>query len=122
VVGFLFSSNALRALKANPAIPADRLKKLAALQDCRRIVLITAPLTPASFRAANPDAALTLAPAPVAHAGWSQTRRSIRAALNTQKLPSDTILLIGDAPPEQDWATAGQLAGYLPAARYFTAP
>ena len=40
VVAFLFSSNALRLLKANGGLPADRTDKLAALQHCGRLVAV----------------------------------------------------------------------------------
>ena len=121
VVGFLFSTNALRALKNNPGIPADRLAKLATLQDCHRIALVTPPLTAAQLLRANPGAAISCAAAPPAHASWSAAGLSIRAALHPQKIPSDTMLLIGDTTLEAEWSTAGRLAGYLSAARYFAA-
>ncbi len=45
VVAFLFSSNALRVLPPQTALPADRERKLASLVDCARIGLAQAPLT-----------------------------------------------------------------------------
>ncbi|MEE9427210.1 MAG: hypothetical protein V3V25_03585 [Paracoccaceae bacterium] len=119
VIGFLFSSNALRAFKHHPKLPPDRSVKLAALKDCKRIALVVSPLTPDAFLAANPSTLLGAVRAPEAHAGWSATRNAIHASLAPDKLPADGILLIGDTTLEREWSTAGRLAGYLPADRYF---
>ena len=115
VVAFLFSSNALRVLAARPALPQDRAAKLAVLA-CGRIALAQAPLTPDALLSAAPllDAAH---PAPAALAGFAEARAALRAALG--RLPSDTVLLVGDMALERDWCAAGRLAGYLPADRYF---
>jgi len=119
VIGFLFSSNALRAFRNSPELPAERIQKLATLQNCKRIALITAPLDPAAFAAANPTVAITPAPAPDADANWPDTRAAITACLSPDDLPRDGVLLIGDTTLEREWSVAGRLAGYLPAERYF---
>ena len=115
VVAFLFSSNALRVSLVRPAMPGDRMEKLAEVQ-CGRLALAVPPLTPGLVEAANPvlDGAW---PAPYALAGFGEMRERVRAALG--KVPGDQVILVGDLGLERDWCAAGRLAGYLPAERYF---
>lgn len=115
VVAFLFSSNALRVSVLRPALPFDRVAKLAEVR-CGRLALTVSPLTPWMLEAANPvlDGAH---PAPYALATFGEMRERLRAALG--KVPSDQVLLVGDLALERDWCAAGRLAGYLPAERYF---
>jgi len=122
VIGFLFSSNALRAFLKQPQVPETRAAKLAALQNCQHIALISRPLSPAAFRAANPDTTLGILPAPPPFANWPDTRQIIQAALADTRLPADGVVLIGDTTTERSWSEAARLAGYLPAERYFSAP
>lgn len=120
VVGFLFSSNALRVLKARADLPVDRAEKLSAIEGALRLGLAQAPLTPEALR----DAARMLEdvqPAPRALASWREQRESLRAALAPSRLSGDQVLLIGDLTLERDWCAAAGLAGYLPAERYFAA-
>ena len=70
------------------------------------------------------DMALAAAPglnaacaAPWALSSDREVRDSLRAALG--KLPSDTVLLIGDTDLERGWMTSGRLAGYVAADRFF---
>lgn len=116
VVAVLFSSN---ALNATPVVPADRMGKLAGVQ-ATRIGLATAPLSaPALLRggAGHLDAAY---PAPMAFAPWRAARDGLRTAL--ARIPGDRAILIGAYMPEEEWVAAGNLAGYVPAERYFGAP
>ena len=123
VIGFLFSSNALRAFRTNKKIPTDRVEKLVTLSGCQRIALVTAPLTTAGFAKANPDALFDLtAPSPGFSDTWSASRQHVLTALSQRKLPADAVLLIGDTTLEREWSEAGRLAGYLPAERYFPNP
>ena len=112
VVAFLFSSNALRA---RPALPDDRVAKLKTLVDCGRIALVTPPVTTEALLHATKviDAAH---PAPPWLASFGDAGRAIRAALT---VPGDRVILIGDHALEAEWCTAGRLAAYLPAARFF---
>lgn len=121
VIGFLFSSNALRAFKNAPELPPDRLKKLTAIVECSRIALVSKPLTPEALMAANKGAEFTAQSAPEFSEIWRDSRRIILSALNTDRLPADGVLLIGDTTLEREWSLAGRLAGYLPADRYFQA-
>lgn len=116
LVAFLFSSNALRVLRAGDALPADRAAKLGAISGASRLGLAVRPVMPATLQTAAPvlDAAY---PAP-AHLGrFPDIRDALRQALG--KLPPDAVLLVGDHGLEADWCAAGPLAGFLPADRYF---
>ena len=45
-------------------------------------------------------------------------RQSLREALG--KFPSGGVVLVGAPEVEREWVTAGKLAAYLPASRYFS--
>lgn len=115
VVAFLFSSNALRVSLVRPAMPVDRVEKLAVVQ-CGRLALAVAPLSPGMVAAANPVLD-EVHPAPCALAGFGEMRERVREALG--RVPADQVILVGDLGLERDWCAAGRLAGYLPAERYF---
>ena len=117
VVAFLFSSNALRLLGANPALPADRAEKLGALIDCGRLAVVSAPLTPEVALQATQGALQAAFVAPGALASFSQAAAMMRVAM--AGLPGDRVLLVGDMALEKGWCAAGRLAGYVPADRYF---
>lgn len=122
VVAFLFSSNALRLLKNNGTLPADRVEKLTALQRTGLLVAVNAPLTPDDMIAvaAKSDIALdTVIRAPDMTHTWGQTRSIILTALDPGKLPADTVVAIGDTALEREWCAAGRLAGYISAQTYF---
>ncbi len=118
LVAFLFSSNALRVLRAGQALPADRAGKLADIRSARLIGLAVPPLQAQALAEVAPLLAQTHS-APPLLGSFTQARSQLRAALG--KTPSDTVLLIGDHGLEADWCAAGRLAGYLPADRYFGA-
>jgi len=123
VVAFLFSSNALRLLKANGGLPAERSEKLAALQRCGRLVAVQSPLTPQDMQRAAVKADLpldTIITAPGLHHTWGETRAILLTALAPQNLPSDRVVAIGDTALERDWCAAGRLAGYLTAETFFS--
>lgn len=118
VIGFLFSSNALRAFNNSPEIPETRRIKLNEIKRCQRIALVSAPLTMQAVAHAN-DLSLELTQAPTLMSGWGETAHLIDAARGPAKLPADGVLLVGDTSLEQEWAAAGRLAGYLCADRFF---
>ena len=115
IVAVLFSSNALELRKGQLQIAqeaADKLRRVMA----SRIGLATAPLRAEALLAAAPlDAAY---PAPTAFAAFSAQRDSIRAALGA--LSSDQAILIGAYGAETEWCAAARLAGYVPAATFFS--
>ncbi|MEE9388806.1 MAG: hypothetical protein V3U96_09350 [Paracoccaceae bacterium] len=122
VIGFLFSSNALRAYKSSPVLPGERLEKLNSIENCARIALVSKPLTPAEMAAANASSPMVWMTAPGHHDIWRDSRQNILSVLGAENLPADGVLLIGDTALEREWSLAGRLAGYLPAERYFRHP
>lgn len=121
IVAFLFSTNALRLFRAEQAMDAERSAKLATITACHRRALTIAPLTAAQVLRANPDLLDAAASAPPVHAPWSQAAAAMDAA-RPHRVPADAVLLVGDTAFERDWSTAGRLAGYLDASRFFTPP
>ncbi len=124
VVAFLFSSNALRLLKKNGRLPADRVAKLSALQRTGRLVAVNAPLTPDDMTSVATKDGIELNAvirAPDMTHTWGQTRSLILTALDPAKLPADTVVAIGDTALEREWCAAGRLAGYVSAQSYFGA-
>jgi hypothetical protein len=117
VLAFLFSSNALRVMGLQAALPPDRAERLRALVACGRQALATAPLAPQALLAATGGLIDAAAPAPHHLAGFGPARHAIRRALGP--IPGDRVLLVGEGALEQDWCAAGGLAGWVPADRYF---
>ncbi len=117
VIGFLFSTNALRLLRATDALPLDRRERLATLAACDRVALVQPPLDPARVLAAAPlDAAQA---APWSTDSWSAMRARLRAVLAARGRPSDGYVLVGETALERDWYEAGRLAGFLSGDSYF---
>ncbi len=114
IVGFLFSSNALRLIRVADVLPADRAARLARVERAAQVALM-APHLPLAAPAPLDHAARGPAP----QATWRDQRLAARAAIAPLGLSADTVLLIGDAPWEAGWCTAAGLAGYLPEWRYF---
>lgn len=114
VVAFLFSSNALRA---RPELPEARAARLAAIKACGRLALTLPPLTPEALVQASGGLIDAAHPAPRPFGSFAEARVAIRAARGGFK--ADGVVLVGDAPFEQEWCAAGKLAFYLPAARLF---
>ncbi|MEM9436677.1 MAG: hypothetical protein AAGA15_06515 [Pseudomonadota bacterium] len=116
VIGFLFSSNALRLVRAE--LPAETARKVEAIQDARKLALVHSPLDPTAVAEANP--ALTrAAAAPLFTESWPAMRDKVRSVIRAENLPSDGVLVIGSTSLEREWAVAAKSAGYLPAERYF---
>lgn len=116
VIGFLFSSNALRMKTVTLDEPHARA--LDQIKDAGKVAMIHRPLVADDVAARNItlDAAYS---APAFNQSWTMMRDQVRGALLDQKLPRDGVLVIGDTTLEREWADAGKTAGYLPADRYF---
>jgi hypothetical protein len=122
IMAILFSTNALRLIRAEQSLGPEWTAKLAAIKNTQRRALTIAPLTPASLEGIIQSAENVLdsaAAAPHVHASWAQAARDMDAA-RPHNMPADALLLVGDTAMEQEWSTAGRLAGYLTAARFFT--
>ena len=119
IMGLLFSSNALRVVRADtPAIPVPRGEILGAVEGARRLALVHRPVDAEAIRLANPmlDATGT---APRFADTWSEMRDHLGTFITGQRLSGDQVLIIGDTAMERDWSTAARAAGYLEADRYF---
>lgn len=120
VIAFLFSTNALRLLPPQPALPADRVAKLAALA-AGRGALARAPLTPSLVLDLAPGLIDRAHAAPRPFAPWAESRRTLLAALAEGRWPADRVVMIGDTADERDWSQAARLGYYLNAERFFAA-
>ena len=122
ILGLLFSSNALRIIADGARLPDDRAARLGAVQGAQRLTLVHRPHDPATVVAAN--AAIDAAErAPTLLQSWSETACEIGGFIRDRRLPSDGVLVIGDAPLETEWAACARAAGYLRAEQFFaTAP
>lgn len=117
VIGFLFSSNALR-VDAALRIPAPEAARLVALAGAASRLGLGQGSVAARLLPANPGLLDAASPAPAPFAAFGQVARDLRAALG--RLPGDGVVLIGsDAPWEAEWLAAGKLAAMIPAQRYF---
>ncbi|MEM1233230.1 MAG: hypothetical protein AAGH70_03810 [Pseudomonadota bacterium] len=115
VIGFLFSSNALRL--TTTTLPEDTARKVGAITDARKIAVLHRPLDPHAVGQANPG--LAVAEAPLFTDSWSETRRKIADAIAKERLPADGVLVVGATSLEREWCAAARAAGYLSADRYF---
>ena len=115
IAALLFSSNALSLLRPHDALPAQTATRLAALDADRHATL--APRIPA--QALEPVPFTSTRPAPEFTAKWAALRAEMQNWLRGQSLPADRVLMVGDTAFEREHATAGHLAAYLPAGRYF---
>ncbi|MEM8538136.1 MAG: hypothetical protein AAGF56_09770 [Pseudomonadota bacterium] len=116
LIGFLFSSNALRVLGNGQAIPQDRAVKLAQV-DAHRIGLAQHPVLPATL---NTQGLIdSVHAAPVFSGTWTDMRDHMAAIIRTEGRPADRFVLVGDTAFEREWAEAARTAGYLAADRYF---
>lgn len=124
IVAFLFSSNALRLQRSAADLPKDRAVRLRDIERCGRLIAAAKPLTPETLaddfdalHAIRIDGAL---PAPLFTSSWSATRKQLRSALATHKLPASGVMLIGETAIEREWSAAASLAGYQIGQNYFT--
>lgn len=120
ILALMFSSNALRIIGQGAKMPDAESHALEAVRAAQKLSLVHAPNTPDGVLMANPvlDA---VAVAPKFNESWSAMRDRVSSLIQSQKLPGNTVLVIGDAPMESDWSTAARAAGYLSASQYFQA-
>jgi hypothetical protein len=119
VIGFLFSSNALRVLRVGEALPPDRMVRLMAVGGADRTALVQPPLLPVVVARDWPVEAAVAAPS--AALSWPAMRDRVRDILRLRGLPADAVLVIGETALEREWAEAGKMAGFLTGERYFGA-
>lgn len=121
IMGLLFSSNALRVVRADqPEMPVARGDVLAAVSGAKRLALVHAPVDAGAVQFANEDIdAAGLAPKFTQ--SWGEMRDHLGGFITGQKLARDQVLIIGDTAMERDWTAASHAAGYIDARRYFGA-
>jgi hypothetical protein len=123
IVALLFSSNALRVLRADHDMREQDAAQLRALVRCDRMLAVSAPLKPQVVKARlaeqNIDFSNAIS-APTIAFSLRQTRDTLRTALSPSKVPGDKVLVIGDTMLEADWANIARLGAYLPAETYFS--
>lgn len=120
IMGLLFSSNALRVVRAgDPEAPLAQREVLSAIEGAKRLALVHRPLNAARFQLANPflDA---VGQAPTFTQSWGEMREHLGRFITDSQLVRDQVLVIGDTGLEREWSAAAQAAGYLDASRYFT--
>ncbi|MFC7704304.1 hypothetical protein ACFQXB_08870 [Plastorhodobacter daqingensis] len=123
VIAFLFSSNALRLLPPEPALPADRAARLEALINCGRIGLAQGRLDGPRMIRLSAGLLEAAGPAPAPFGPWAEARQRVLDVLTAgpgAPLSPGEVVLVGDTTPEREWCAAARLAGYLPAERFFT--
>ena len=116
VIGFLFSSNALRLVQTR--LSDETAQRVAEVQAASKLALVHAPLSPKAVATANPVLDIVAA-APRFTDPWPTMRDKVRGVIGAQHLPADGVLVIGATSLEREWADAGRTAGYLSAERYF---
>lgn len=117
LIGFLFSSNALRVFRDGQAVPSDRTAVVDALMDCKRIGLVHAPV---QLGAVVPPMERAFA-APSFAGSWGDMRDHLKAVVRDVGVPADRLVLIGDTMAERDWSVAMQAAGFVNGDNYFEA-
>ncbi|OIQ29849.1 MAG: hypothetical protein BM562_10680 [Alphaproteobacteria bacterium MedPE-SWcel] len=117
VLGLLFSSNALQ-LFGRPEMPEREAETLAKVAGAGRLALVHRPLRPDGVAEANPVLDTT-GQAPVFTDGWGHIRETVQGIIHARGLSGSSVVVIGDAPLEHEWSTAGRAAAYLSAAEYF---
>ncbi len=117
VIGFLFSTNALRLLRATDRLSEDRRARLDALVACDRVAMVQPPLDPrVVLGSTSLDAAF---PAPNAALPWSAMRDALRDVVRARGNPADGYVVVGETTLEREWCAAGRMAGFLAGDRYF---
>ena len=119
IMALLFSSNALRVVRAeNPYIPLPQSEVVCAVKGAQKLALVHRPVQADMMQMANPvlDAA---APAPRFTDSWAEMKDHIGSFITDRRLSRDQVLIIGDTAMERDWTTAARAAGYVEAGRYF---
>lgn len=122
VVAFLFSTNALRLMREDDRLDADRRARLAALVGCGRRLAAYAPTDPAGLAAWLAAAGIPFEAAiraPTVADSLPATRARLLAALEPGRLPRDAVMVVGDTPLEARWPAIAGLAGHVPAEDWF---
>ena len=118
LIGFMFSSNALRVLRDADAIPDLHAEKLSRIMADR--TALCQPRVTADRLAQMPviDAAHA---APAAHLSWAAMRDHLKAIARQRGHAADRFVIVGDTALERDWVAASGAAGWVAGEAYFGA-
>ncbi|CAN0309083.1 unnamed protein product, partial [Chrysoparadoxa australica] len=117
VMGLLFSSNALRIMGGDAAMPRDRAQVLEGLRNAGRLALVHRPLEPGPVSAANTSLDAT-ALAPDITTSWTDMQARVRGFVTGRGLTGGQVVVVGDTALEAEWAPALRAADFLPSERY----
>ncbi|WP_421749495.1 hypothetical protein [Cognatishimia sp.] len=118
ILALMFSSNALRIVGSGAKMPAAEDAALQSVRNAKKLSLVYPPNTPQSVLRENiPLDAADIAP--YFTDSWSIMRQKVSRLIHEQRVPSGSVLVIGDAPLEHEWPVAAKAAGYLTSAEYF---
>ena len=118
ILALLFSSNALRIIGRGARMPERQAQALSDIRQAQRLTLVHRPLDPGGVLAANPELEAADV-APGLADSWAATRERLNGFVQSRRLSGDQVLIVGDAPLEEEWLAAARAAGYLRAERYF---
>lgn len=124
IVALLFSSNALRILRADQLLDAQKAQQLKALERCDRLLAVSQPMKPEALRARFASQGIEFSTAistPTIAQSRSEVRKTVEAVLSPRKLPRDKVLVIGDTMLEAEWVQIARLGAFLPSDSYFSA-
>ena len=117
LIGFLFSTNALRVFRDGAEIPRERRDQLERLVRCSRVALVHKPVH--ADRLNGPiDAAIN---APSLTQSWSSAGRVVRFGLTKAAGPADRFVMVAETGLEREWAEAARMAGVLSGDAVFSA-
>lgn len=123
IVALLFSSNALRILRADQDLTDEKTLKLGAITHCDRLLAVSRPMDPETLQArlaAQGVLFSTAISAPTLIQSRRQTQAALEAVLSPRKLPRDKVLVVGDTMLEADWADVARFGAFLPSDIYFS--
>lgn len=109
LVGFLFSSNALRVFRQGEALPDNRKDHLERLVNCSRIAMAHTPVAPAQFMPPIDQAF----DAPTLKQSWSDAGSHLRLELSVAAGSADRVVMVAETGLEREWAEAARMAGVL---------
>lgn len=124
IVALLFSSNALRILRADQMLAEEKAQKLRALTRCDRLLTVSPPMKPEALKARLATQGIEFSTAissPTIAQSRNQVREVLDGVLSPDKLPRDKVLVIGDTMLEAEWAQTARLGAFLPSDIYFSA-
>ena len=109
VIGFLFSSNALRVLRQAEGIAPELAERIARIDGADRVALLQGKA--GAGQLCPPCDAAFVAPSP--WATFAQQRDGLVQVLRERGLSRNGTVIVGDTSQERDWCLAARAAGLL---------